>query len=75
MNEIKLHSCHFCSKPKQAVAYILEAERASICNECVGICVKALAEQMAKDEKGRTGATESNLSIGRDMAANQGEEK
>ena len=41
--------CSFCTKDKDAVAKLIAGPGVYICNECVGLCDRILAEQLAHE--------------------------
>ena len=41
--------CSFCSKPRQSVQKLIAGETALICNECIDLSSRILAEQNKKD--------------------------
>jgi ClpX C4-type zinc finger len=44
-NQLQTLSCSFCSKDKDAVAKLIAGPGVYICDECVGLCDRILAEE------------------------------
>jgi hypothetical protein len=44
-NENVIMRCSFCSKPSEAVRFLIAGPGVSICDECVGVCADIIAEQ------------------------------
>jgi len=42
------HSCQFCGKSKEDVEKLIVGDNASICNDCVHLCVNILADEKIK---------------------------
>ena len=41
--------CSFCNKDKDAVAKLVAGPGVYICDECVGLCVEILEEEIGED--------------------------
>jgi ATP-dependent Clp protease ATP-binding subunit ClpX len=50
-NELR---CSFCNKPQREVKKLIAGPNVYICNECVDTCNEILAEDVEKEEKGRS---------------------
>ncbi len=50
-NELR---CSFCNKPQREVKKLIAGPNVYICNECVDTCNEILAEDIEKEEKGRS---------------------
>jgi ATP-dependent Clp protease ATP-binding subunit ClpX len=42
------HSCDFCGKSREAVEKLIVGDQASICNDCVDLCIDILKEEKTK---------------------------
>jgi len=51
-----LHICNFCKKNRRDVTFVIQADNANICDECVDLCVKIIKEEKEKQDvnKSRT---------------------
>ena len=45
----KLTHCSFCGNSKEVVKRLIISESVAICNDCIGLCNKLLAEEMQTD--------------------------
>ena len=48
MTKLINHSCQFCGKSKEDVEKLIVGDYASICNDCVHLCVNILADEKIK---------------------------
>ena len=44
----KLDICSFCGKNTSERPVMVVSEKANICNVCIGMCLKVIAEEMLK---------------------------
>ena len=52
MQKINLNFCSFCRKvPRDAQIMIMGPDGINLCDECVDLCVKIIAERMAKNNQ------------------------
>ena len=46
--------CSFCNKPQREVRKLIAGPNVYICNECVDTCNEILAEDVEKEERGKS---------------------
>jgi ATP-dependent Clp protease ATP-binding subunit ClpX len=49
--QAKALRCSFCGKSKDAVAKLISGPNVYICNECVELCTRILAEEASKQQR------------------------